>query len=168
MGTNSDHRSPRREAHPPLVLGHRSSSNRVKKPRRLDLNLSLRCNELRGRTGGQGPTMLSCDAPRGGSGVLSSLVWIYPRTSGAPPGFHSRGTSEDDRRSRRPTLVKWKPGRGGSKNFLSQHMWKTLGTKPLTPEERRHIAEYLYGEREWGRCSGSPTRSRSALSLIHI
>jgi len=41
-------------------------------------------------------------------------------------------------------------------------MWKTLGTKPLTPEERRHIAEYLYGEREWGRCSGSPTRSRSA------
>ena len=29
-------------------------------------------------------------------------------------------------------------------------MWKTLGTKPLTPEERRHIAEYLYGEREWG------------------
>jgi len=28
-------------------------------------------------------------------------------------------------------------------------MWKTLGTKPLTPEERRHIAEYLYGEREW-------------------
>ena len=27
-------------------------------------------------------------------------------------------------------------------------MWKTLGTKPLTPEERRH-AEYLYGEREW-------------------
>jgi hypothetical protein len=40
--------------------------------------------------------------------------------------------------------------------------WRTLGTKPLTPEERRHIAEYLYGERECGRCSGSPTRSRCA------
>jgi hypothetical protein len=40
-------------------------------------------------------------------------------------------------------------------------MWKTLGTKPLTPEERRHIAEYLYGEREWT-MQRSPTRSRSA------
>jgi hypothetical protein len=28
-------------------------------------------------------------------------------------------------------------------------MWRILGTKPLTPEEGRHIAEYLYGEREW-------------------
>jgi len=91
VGTNSDHRSPRREAHPPLVLGHRSSSNRVKKPRRLDLNLSLRCNELRGRTGGQGPTMLSCDAPHGGSGVLSSFGMDLSTNVRSPAGVSFSG-----------------------------------------------------------------------------
>jgi hypothetical protein len=39
--------------------------------------------------------------------------------------------------------VKLKPGRGGSKNFFSQHMWKTLGTKPLTSEDSTGLVQLL-------------------------